>query len=214
MVNPRHKNLKGDSYYGKAAENYEKKRRQQPWWWVEQEQMQELLAKIPKNLAVLDVPFGTGRFVNYYHERGFRVSGLDASEEIMATAKKILGSDFDKCTTIQGYSTDLPFNDDAFDLVVSTRFLRDIICFEDARKTIAEFARVTRSYAILQLGFRLEGPYDIPGDDERMGSRMSREQLTSLLKTYGFEEIKSRKVKALDGGNSEIHHFLLKLVAR
>ena len=210
MANAKFRKLKGDSYYGATAKNYEEKRRKQAWWWVEQEQMKELLATLPRGLAVLDVPFGTGRFVKDYLERGFTVSGLDASDEIMDTARTILGSDYDKCRTVRGLSTELPFEDAAFDLVVSTRFLRDIINYSDAQKTIAEFARVSRSYAILQLGFGLNEPFEVPADDERMGSRMSRDQVTDMLQAHGFAEIESRKVKVLDGGRSEIHHFLLK----
>lgn len=210
MANARLKKLKGDSYYGKTARDYETKRHKQAWWWVEQEKMQELLHMLPENLNVLDVPFGTGRFVKFYHARGHSVSGLDASDEIMKTAHSILGADYEKCRTHRGYSTDLPFEDGEFDLVVSTRFLRDIVSFGDAKKTIEEFARVSKGYAILQLGYRVNAPFDKPQDDERMGSRMSREDVIDLLTDYGFEEIESRKVKELDNGDSEIHHFLLK----
>nr|WP_256439861.1 class I SAM-dependent methyltransferase [Ruegeria sp. R13_0] len=172
--------------------------------------MEELLSMLPRGLKVLDVPFGTGRFVNYYHDHGYTVFGLDASDDIMMAAQTSLGDQYDRCTTVRGYSTKLPFDDKAFDLVVSTRFLRDIICYADTKKTIREFARVCKSYAILQLGFRVDGPYEFPADDERMGSRMSRRQVLALLKRSGFEEVESRKVKVLDGGNAEIHHFLLR----
>ncbi len=212
MSNPRMKKAKGDSYYGKAASAYEEVRTKQPWWSVEQKEMQVLLDQLPQNLKVVDIPFGTGRFVPYYLERGYEVYGLDASEEMLQTAQKILKDQYDKCTATTGFSTHLPYEDGAFDLLVSTRFLRDIILFRDVKKTMAEFSRVTKSYAIIQFGIRLTEPFEIPPDDERMSSRMSMQQIETFLKEYGFEVMDSRFVKGTKDNSSEIRHVLCKKV--
>lgn len=209
MAVNRLKKVKGDQYYGRTARNYEKVRTKQEWWGVEQQEMKSLLEKLPEGLSVIDIPFGTGRFVPYYLERGFKVHGLDASDEMIATAKTILGEDFDKCETKQGLSTELPYADGEFDLLVSTRFLRDIILFSDVKKTMSEFARVTTRFAIIQLGIRTVEPFVIPPDDERMNSRMSWQQTDAFLESYGFHRIDNRNVKTAPDGNSEIHHILL-----
>jgi len=86
---------KGDTYYKDIASNYEKKRKKQAWWHVEQEQMAQLLDQLPDGMSVVDIPFGTGRFVPMYRKKGFKIAGLDASEDMISTAQKILGSDFD-----------------------------------------------------------------------------------------------------------------------
>ncbi len=202
------KKVKGDRYYGKTAKNYETIRTKQGWWGVEQKEMQSLLDELPKGLSVVDIPFGTGRFVPYYLERGYKVFGLDSSDEMMAQAHEILGDKMKGVGTFRGFSTDLPFEDGQFDLLVSTRFLRDIITFGDAKKTLAEFARVTKSYAILQIGVRLEEPFRTPGDDEKMGSEMSLVQTSQLLESYGFLIKDSRFVKGVGDKSSEIRHFL------
>ena len=117
---------KGDTYYKDIASNYEKKRKKQAWWHVEQEQMAQLLDQLPDGMSVVDIPFGTGRFVPMYRKKGFKIAGLDASEDMILTAQNILGSDFDGIDARVGDAASLPFKDNEFDLLVSTRFLRDL----------------------------------------------------------------------------------------
>lgn len=208
MADPRMKKVKGDRYYGKTARDYEVVRKKQPWWSVEQREMQTLLDQLPSDLKVVDIPFGTGRFVAYYLARNYEVHGLDASQAMLETARSTLGDAYTQCQTTTGFSTDLPFDDGQFDLLVSTRFLRDIILFRDVKKTMAEFARVTRRFAIIQLGVRLQEPFEVPPDDEKMGSRMSEEQTNAFLAEYGFGVKDHRFVKGVRDGSSEIRHIL------
>lgn len=200
--------VKGDTYYGKVAQNYETRRRKQGWWAVEQDEMKHLLDGLPKGLKVLDVPFGTGRFVNFYVEREFDISGLDASIEMVSQAATEVGENFQKCTIRVGSAMELPFDDEAFDLLVSTRFLRDIITFADARKALAEFNRVTSKYAIIQLGQNYDGTTGHVPDNAPMSSLLSADQIDELLLENGFEAKERRKVKSDPSDNSEIFHIL------
>ena len=102
---------KGDRYYNKTAKKYERKRLKQSWWHVEQEEMQSLLSDLPDGLKVVDIPFGTGRFVPYYKEKDFKISGLDASGDMISTAKEILGDDFKGVDARVGDAAALPFNE-------------------------------------------------------------------------------------------------------
>ncbi len=206
------KKVKGDRYYGKTARNYEEIRAKQPWWNVEQKEMQKLLDMLPAKLKVVDIPFGTGRFVPYYLERGYEVHGLDASDAMLETARTILGDQYDQCTTTTGFSTDLPYEDGQFDLLVSTRFLRDIITFKDVKTTMAEFARVTSRYVILQLGVKNTEPFEMPPEDEKMSSRMSWDQTVAFLADYGFKVLAAPKVKGTKDNSSEIRHILCEKV--
>ena len=81
---------KGDRYYKEIASKYEEKRKKQAWWHVEQDQMAQLLDQLPDGMSVVDIPFGTGRFVPMYRKKGFEIAGLDASEDMISTAQKIL----------------------------------------------------------------------------------------------------------------------------
>lgn len=204
--------VKGDSYYGKVAENYELRRAKQDWWQVEQDEMAGLLELLPRGLKVLDVPFGTGRFVPNYLERGFEVHGLDASDAMIAQAGRQLGKQFKHCTTVTGTATALPFQDGAFDLLVSTRFLRDIICFSDAKQALEEFARVTSGHAIIQLGETTGPKLDAPDEGAAMGSQLTARQIRHLLAEVGFQVVEKRLVKSDPEEQSAIHHILCKKI--
>ncbi len=203
---------KGDSYYGRVAQNYEKRRKKQGWWDVEQDEMKALLETLPKKLSVVDIPFGTGRFVPFYLERGFDVHGLDASDEMLKAASESLGGDFKKCTVSTGSAMELPFSDGQFDLLVSTRFLRDIIVAKDAIAALHEFARVTKKHAIIQLGEHTS-PEGAELDPEHvLGSRLSEKANIEMLSKAGFEIVEKRLVKSDPSESSVIYHFLLKKV--
>ncbi len=203
---------KGDSYYGKVAANYEKRRKKQAWWDVEQEEMQSLLEDLPDDLTVVDIPFGTGRFVPYYLEKGYSVSGLDASIEMLTAASKSLGADFQKCRVTAGSAMDLPYEDEQFDVLVSTRFLRDIIVAKDAKVALDEFARVTKTYAIIQLGENTKKTGEKVDPDHILESRMSEKDNEKMLKEAGFEILDKRLVKTDPDMNSNVFHFLVKKI--
>ncbi len=212
MARPETRPVKGDTYYGKIARNYEQRRARQDWWHVENTEMEALLDRLPPNLRVVDIPFGTGRFVPMYLARGYQVHGLDASAAMIAQAQETLGEDFRKCRAETGTATALPYQDAEFDLLVSTRFLRDIIVYKDAKQALAEFARVTRSHAIIQLGQTMASKGAQPQAGEAMGSKMSAAQIKTLLKAVGFEIVEKRLVKQDEAAQSEIYHILCKKV--
>lgn len=199
---------KGDSYYGKVAENYEKRRKKQAWWGVEQQEMAALLDTLPHGLSVVDIPFGTGRYVPLYLERGYQVSGLDASIEMLNAAARSLGADFQACRVSTGSAMNLNYPDGHFDLLVSTRFLRDIIVASDAVLALKEFARVTSRYAILQLGQHTSAEGEPVDQGQVLGSRLSEEGNAALLAEAGFKAVDKRLVKSDPDDNSEIYNFL------
>ena len=98
---------KGNTYYGEKANHYLQERLKQDWWHSEQHVMKEILATLPDGLKVLDVPFGTGRFVPFYLAKKMDVSGLDASEEMILAAKDTLKEDFERCQVVSGRAPDL-----------------------------------------------------------------------------------------------------------
>ena len=176
---------KGDTYYKEIASKYEEKRKKQAWWYVEQDQMAQLLDQLPDGMSVVDIPFGTGRFVPMYRKKGFEIAGLDASEDMISTAQKILGSDFDGIDARVGDAAALPFKDKEFDLLVSTRFLRDIVVFSVAKDILREFARITKKYAIIQLGHNRTTGFT-PHENSPMGGWLSEMELPSPC--YAFFE--------------------------
>jgi ubiquinone/menaquinone biosynthesis C-methylase UbiE len=197
---------KGDSYYKGRAQNYNRKRLKQDWWHVEQGEMKSLLETLPRGLKVVDIPFGTGRFVPYYDELGYDISGLDASGDMIQAANEALGPLYEKCSCTVGDALDLPYQDGAFDLVVSTRFLRDIVTFGLAKTMLSEMARVTSKYAIIQLGNNFTRGRT-PKDEEVMGGNFSKAGIDRLLKGYGLK-VKDRRLVLSEPTIGEIYHVL------
>lgn len=85
----------------------------------------------------LDAACGTGRHARYLQERGFRVTGVDGSPEMLAIARaKVPGADFRL-----GDLNRLDISDGYFDVVVCALALEH---FDDINCVVAELARVTR----------------------------------------------------------------------
>jgi len=103
------------------------------------------IAELKAEDRVLDLGCGTGTLAIAAEraQPGAEVTGLDGDPEILARARQKASSagahvDFD-----QGHSTDLPYDDGRFDVVLSTLFFHHL---EPAAKraTAAEIARVLR----------------------------------------------------------------------
>lgn len=203
--------VKGDTYYGKAAASYEVRRTKQGWWHEEHRQMEACLSDLPRSLDVLDVPFGTGRFMPIYAARQDRVHGLDSSSDMLAEAMRLRGGEMNGCKTFVGSAMALPFEDSTFDLLVSTRFLSDIITFADARVALDEFRRVTRSFAVLQLCETNDGQGHVPADEAAMRDLMEREQNDALLTEHGFTPVERYLVREDEDRVSRVHHILCKV---
>jgi ubiquinone/menaquinone biosynthesis C-methylase UbiE len=205
---------KGNQYYGDVAEGYAERRSKQDWWHTEQSVMRELLRDVPAGAKVLDVPFGTGRFVPYYLEKGMEVHGIDISDAMIAAAGKELGAQFEKCTAKVGDATRLPYPDASFDVVSSFRFLDTILSFGDAKKALAEFSRVTKSQAILEISVRKESLARprLPREDEVMGGLLYPRELEELLATFRLRIVKKSDV-IKDTGDWHMHAYLCEKIA-
>ncbi|RED18433.1 class I SAM-dependent methyltransferase [Pontivivens insulae] len=211
MPNP---NPKGDRYYGRTAEIYNRKRRRQGWWHIEHEQMAELLDQLPRDLAVVDIPFGTGRFVPLYRERNYSISGVEISQDMIDAAAADLGDAFDGIDARAASAFDVPFDDAQFDLLVSTRFLSNIITFKDAKVALSEFARIVKigGHGIIQLGHNT-GETRMPDENETMDTCMAIEDVDAMLRAAGFEPKERRKVLDGPAENGEMHHILCERIA-
>lgn len=76
--------MKADRYHGAAARNYDKARVNDGTWVAEN----ALIQKLVTQGSVLDVPFGTGRYVPIYEQKGLQYLGVDISPDMLAQAKR------------------------------------------------------------------------------------------------------------------------------
>jgi ubiquinone/menaquinone biosynthesis C-methylase UbiE len=182
----------GNVYYGEKAASYVESRVKDPLYHAEIDAVRSLLEDVPYGASIRDVPFGTGRFVPLYLERGMAVSGLDVSPEMLEAAKAALGRQFESCNVTVGDATAMNFEDGSFHALASIRFLGAIITFGQAKQALREFARVTRKHAIFSMYELKEGASrrGMPGDDETMGGRLYPQEIEELLGSVGFQVVK------------------------
>jgi demethylmenaquinone methyltransferase/2-methoxy-6-polyprenyl-1,4-benzoquinol methylase len=98
-----------------------------------------LVSRLPGDAGhVLDVATGTGLVAAELLGRGFRVTGLDQSPEMMARARARFG---DRVELVKASAEALPFADASFDHLTFTYLLRYV---DDPASTLTELARVVR----------------------------------------------------------------------
>ena len=96
---------------------------------------------------VLDLPCGTGRLFGVYAAGDYQVTGCDISDEMLAIAQKAY-ADSDRFSFIKNEAERLPFDDDAFDYLVSFRFMSHLPT-EVRRVVTSEMLRVTKGALVV-----------------------------------------------------------------
>jgi len=95
--------------------------------------------------AVLDVGTGTGRAALALAHRGARVTGIDASAEMLAVAKRRAHEAGVNVTFLTGDAHGLAFDDRSFDAVICLRVLMHT---PDWQRSLAELCRVARDRVV------------------------------------------------------------------
>ncbi|OFW54434.1 MAG: hypothetical protein A2146_06240 [Actinobacteria bacterium RBG_16_67_10] len=97
-----------------------------------------LVSRLPRGGHVLDVATGTGLVAGELIRRGFEVTGVDQSAEMLAVARRRFEGAVE---LVEASASALPFADGAFDHVTFTYLLRYV---DDPATTLTEIARVVR----------------------------------------------------------------------
>lgn len=192
----------GDIFRGDYVDGYEAKRAAKPTWALEHAALAALLDALPPGLRVLDLPFGTGRFLEEYARRGMRVTGADISADIIDEGRAIRPQLMKHCSIHLGPSCPLPFLDDTFDLAVSFRFLSGIVDAQTAFATLREFRRLAPN-AIVQLKCRPPelGPGRPPAPGEKLSKNFPRSQMHELFEPLGWRIAQDRQIDDDPTGN-------------
>jgi demethylmenaquinone methyltransferase/2-methoxy-6-polyprenyl-1,4-benzoquinol methylase len=97
-----------------------------------------LVSRLPRGGHVLDVATGTGLVAAELLRRGFKVTGVDLSPEMLAVAHRRFG---DEVQLINASAEALPLDSESFDHLTVAYPLRYVA---DPGATLAELARVVR----------------------------------------------------------------------
>jgi len=98
-----------------------------------------LVSRLPPGGYVLDVATGTGLVAAELLRRGYTVTGVDQSPEMLAVARRRFQA---QVKLVEASAESLPFADGAYDHLTFTYLLRYV---DDPGATLAELARVVRS---------------------------------------------------------------------
>jgi ubiquinone/menaquinone biosynthesis C-methylase UbiE len=96
--------------------------------------------------SILDVGTGTGRAALALAARGARVTGVDASADMLAVAERRAAAAKLAVTFVHGDAHGLDFPDRSFDAVVCLRVLMHT---PDWRRSLAELCRIARARVVL-----------------------------------------------------------------
>jgi demethylmenaquinone methyltransferase/2-methoxy-6-polyprenyl-1,4-benzoquinol methylase len=99
-----------------------------------------LVSRLPRDAGhVLDVATGTGLVAAELVRRGFQVTGVDQSAQMLARARTRFGTAVE---LVEASAESLPFGDASFDHVTFTYLLRYV---DDPGATLGELSRVVRT---------------------------------------------------------------------
>jgi ubiquinone/menaquinone biosynthesis C-methylase UbiE len=137
-------------YTGGIASSYEAMRTGSTDWPKEQAVVERFLRTLPQGSSIVDVPVGTGRFLEFYKAFGLKPTGLDISLDMMDSAKAkaaalALDIDFRKADIRH---IDAP--DKSFDTALCVRFV-NWVDFAGFEAVMAELARVARDTIIVSV---------------------------------------------------------------
>ena len=131
------------TYYDTFAAGYEEGRHEGYHRWLDERSFDRIRA-YAQDRRTLEVGCGTGLILRDTHTVAAHATGLDLSHGMLQLARKR------NLSVLQGSATDLPFEDNCFDLVYSFKVLAHV---PDLPKALEEMARVTRPGGKLVLEF-------------------------------------------------------------
>ena len=195
----------GDKYYLDRAKNYDKDRLTQASWHAEYSAMEKVALTIGRQVTVLDVPVGSGRFFPIYEKQDWQVTGLDISADMLreCESRTLNGKNKGEPFLVRGRSDELPFENGSFDVVVCFRFLQSIVDFETARGSLLEFSRVSRNFVVIHIDVAetsSKSASDI-SPRETMRGKLAWEQIEELLHSSGLKIIQTEGPMPSDGRN-------------
>lgn len=135
---------------------------------------------------ILDVGSGPGQFSKYTHDKGFKLLGIDLSDEMLKVAKsKVPECDFQKMDMRQ-----LNFNNESFDGILAAYSLIHIESAE-VPDTLKEFYRVLKPGGFLQIIAQSGKPDQTVDEPFKPDSKMfinffNKQQLNELMESAGF----------------------------
>jgi ubiquinone/menaquinone biosynthesis C-methylase UbiE len=146
---------------------------------LEVERVVELCLEAFAAKSVLDVGTGTGLFAEAFSSQGLEVAGIDASREMIETARRYVPQGHFR----QAPAEAIPYSDDAFDLVFLGHVLHEA---DDPLKALKEACRVARIGVTI-----LEWPYQAEEHGPPLAHRLKPEEVAKMAQMAGFQKVET-----------------------
>lgn len=137
-------------YVGQKASGYDSERAKLEKWAAEQRIVEDLLRTLPSGASVIDVPVGTGRFIEAYHRLHLAATGIDISPDMMSIAASKARKAGLNMPLLIADIRQIAAPDGAFDAAVCICFL-NWVDIRGARQAFRELTRVTRRFLIVSI---------------------------------------------------------------
>lgn len=108
---------------------------------------------INDNEKILEAGCGAGRVYFYYKKRGFDISGIEYSKNAVNNIQKI---DIAPCKVMHGSVTDMPYEDNFFDVVLAFGLYHNIEDEKELQKAFNETKRVLNNGGKLVASVRID----------------------------------------------------------
>lgn len=153
--------------------------------------LKEFLSNMPMHATILDAGCGTGNFAAYFLGKGCRVTAVDASDGMLAVAKRnVPAGDFRKMDIMS-----LDFPDGHFDAA----FLKSVLVNIEKKKVtkvLAEIRRVLKKNGLILISQYIGSGEHVVEEPLKQGLKMlfnfySEREAEDAIKSSGFDIIKS-----------------------
>ena len=178
-------------YLGEAADKYDADREQTAKWEREQSAVERILGALPRHLSILDIPVGTGRFIELYGRLGLQATGLDISADMLSRAREKAEHTGAGITLREGDIRSIAGPDGAFDIALCIRFL-NWIDLEGVRAVLRELTRVSDRYLIVSISHFV--PLRETDLMSRSGIRSFAGQLVRRFKTQVMRSARKKRI--------------------
>jgi ubiquinone/menaquinone biosynthesis C-methylase UbiE len=146
-----------DRYRGSRARDYNRRRERTALYQREQDTIDGFLAQLPEGSSIVDVPVGTGRYLELYKKHNLAVTGLDVSEDMLAEAREEAATLSLDVALRREDIRHIAAPDGGFDTVLCMRFL-NWLDTAGLETVMTELTRVAGSHLILGVHSKLTNP--------------------------------------------------------
>jgi ubiquinone/menaquinone biosynthesis C-methylase UbiE len=140
-----------NKYFGATAARYDDVRAPKAGTLRDQVTVENYLEKLAPGTSVVDIPAGTGRFIEFCIRRGLIYTGIDISQDMLEVAKAKIQPGVTNVKLMVADARALPFANDAFDYAIVVKFIKWLPTENILIDVLREIGRVTRREMLVQI---------------------------------------------------------------